>query len=171
MELFDKIKNPIIIGKRLVLRDIEDFDKLEYFSIYTNEDENKYWGYDYKEDLKKVKPTPDYFILFQSLLKENKLEYSLAVTLDNKMIGEVVMHNFTENQVELGVRISKNYQSFGYGYEAMSLLIDYVKEFLQPKVIISKCYLQNIRSYNLLTKCGFNFDYKDDTYNYFKIVL
>ena len=44
------------------------------------------------------------------------------------------------------------------------------EENLKPKFIVSKCYKENIRSYNLLTKCGFNFDYKDDTYNYFKII-
>lgn len=167
--MFDKIKSPIIKGKRIVLRDILLKDKDNYYNLYTDEEENKYWGYDYRENLKNQTPSPTYFYNFQQKLKDLKEEYSFAVTIDDNMIGEVVLHNFKENSVETGVRILKNHQQKGYAFEALLLLISYVKENLKPRFITSKCFKQNTRSYSLLKKCGFLEDYQDDTYIYLKI--
>ena len=171
MELFNKIKNPVIMGERLILRDINKKDIDSYYDLYTDEDLNKYWGYNYKDDLPDLNIKKDYFYNFQQSLKDNKQEYSLAVTLNDFLIGEVVLHNFTCNSVETGIRISKKYQSFGYGREALTLLINYVKEVIKPDYITSKCYKINVRSELLLTKCGFIFKNEDEIYKHFIIDL
>ena len=38
MELFNKIKKPVIVGERLILRDINKKDIDSYYDLYTDED-------------------------------------------------------------------------------------------------------------------------------------
>ena len=75
--LFDKIKNPVIETERLIINDVTPDDKMEYYALYTDDKLNKYWGYDYHEDLPENKePSPDYFYGFMTSLKNKKEEYS-----------------------------------------------------------------------------------------------
>ena len=170
MNYFDKILTPVLSGKIITLSDITFLDKQEYFNLYTDDQLNKYWGYDYREDLS-GEVTPDYFYNFQLKMKETKEEYSLAIKLDGKMIGEVVMHNFTENSIEIGFRVDKNYHGCGYAYDAVKTLINYISSELKPKFIIAKCYIKNEPSKNLLTKLNFNFVASDDIYFYYNLPL
>ena len=183
--LFDKIKNPGIETERLIIDDVTPNDKNEYYALYTDDTLNKYWGYDYHEDLpEKKEPSPDYFYDFMTSLKRKKEEYSLAIRLKNgnsiknnsdyshnKMIGEGVFHNFNgSSEVEIGIRLFKNYQGFGFATEAVKAMIEYIKKF-KPSVIKAKCFLQNNASKNTLLRSGFNNTGSDDTYLYFKIIL
>lgn len=165
MSYFDKIITPNLKGKYVTLSDISLIDKEDYFKLYTDDELNKYWGYDYKKDAKNV--DAEYFYNFQLKLKENKEEYSLAIRLKGKMIGEVVMHNFKENSIEIGFRIDKNYQKHGYTFDAVKTLINYILITLKPPIITAKCYHDNIASNNLLLKLGFTKITSDDTYHYF----
>lgn len=183
--LFDKIKSPVIETGRLIINDITPEDKKEYYDLYIDGELNKYWGYDYHEDLPENKePSPDYFYDFMTSLKSKKEEYSLAIRLKNsnlqtdnsgsdynKMIGEGVFHNFKENtEVEIGIRLFKNYQGFGFATEAVKAMIEYIKKF-KPSVIKAKCFLQNTASKNTLLRSGFNNTGSDNTYLYFEIRL
>ena len=183
--LFDKIKNPVIETERLIINDVTPDDKKEYYALYTDDKLNKYWGYDYHEDLPENKePSPDYFYDFMTSLKNKKEEYSLAIRLKNensiknnsdypynKMIGEGVFHNFNKNEeVEIGIRLFKKYQGFGFATEAVKAMIEYIKKF-KPSVIKAKCFLQNTASKNTLLRSGFNNTGSDDTYLYFEIML
>ncbi len=168
MNLFNKIQNLKIIGKKVVLDDITDKDKFIYYDLYTDYNQNKYWGYDYKKDAPK-NPTPDYFLDFCNSLKIAGEEYSYAIRLDGKMIGEFVLHNFEENSFEIGFRILKQYQGKGYAKDAVISFLKFAKLNIKPDFIKAKCFKQNIPSYNLLSKCGFKNYTSDDNYNYFMI--
>ncbi|MBQ0099379.1 MAG: GNAT family N-acetyltransferase, partial [Firmicutes bacterium] len=139
--LFDNIEKPIEFKtERLTVNDITEKDKEEYFNLYTDEELNKFWGYDYREDLKE-KPTKDYFYSFQKKLKEKKEEYSLAIRKENKMIGELVYHNFDfDGGVEIGFRLLRKEQKKGYCFESVSSLIKYAFEILKAKKIKGKCF-------------------------------
>ena len=64
--LFDKIKPPIFIRtERLTIEEITETDAQEYQRLYLDDDNNKWWGYDYREDLKNGEPTAEYFLGFQ----------------------------------------------------------------------------------------------------------
>ncbi len=169
MSLFDCIKNPVIKTKRLVIDDITPYDKPKYFELYTDEKLNKYWGYDYKEDLKDKPLTVDYFYDFMTSLKNNKEEYSLAIRNNGEFIGEAVFHNFSDlGQVEIGFRIFEKYQNKGFATETCLAMINYIKRF-NPKKIIAKCYLENLPSKKVLLKAGFNTVSQDNTYFYFSL--
>ena len=166
--LFDKIVAPIkLVTERLTIEDITDNDKQAYFNLYTDDELNKWWGYDYREDLGDNDITPDYFISFMTGLKEKKEEYSFAVKLDGKMIGELVAHNFGYYaDVEIGFRFFKEFQGKGYAKESCLGLIEYLKG-IGAKTIKSRCYKENIPSRRLIESLGLTLTHETDTHYFF----
>lgn len=166
---FYKIKPPVFIKtERLSIEEILTTDGENYARLYLDESLNKYWGYDYKEDLK-GEPNAEYFLSFMQGLKEKEEEYSLAVKKDGVMIGEVVMHGFDFfGNLEIGFRIEKKNQKKGYAFESVSALIEYITQNIKPKKIKAKCYLENEPSKKLIEKLGFSMAKKDKTYYYFE---
>ena len=169
--LFEKITSPFLIEtERLEITDIFESDKQEYFNLYTDNELNKFWGYDYKEDLKE-KPTEEYFYSFQNKLKEMKEEYSLAVRLSGKMIGELVLHNFDYfGGLEIGFRFFKEYQNKGFALESASALKEYAINRLNAKIIKAKCYKENIQSARLIEKLGLKLVKETDEYFFFESI-
>lgn len=149
-----KIKRrPVIKGDGIVLSSITEKDKKDYFNLYTNKTLNKYWGYDYKKDIKE--PTEDAFFNMQLNDFKQKDNMCLAIrkNKNSKMLGEVVLHNFTfDKKVEVGVRLFRKHQGKGYASKAVKLICEYAKSLgLTP---VSKCYIQNEKSYNCLVRAG-----------------
>lgn len=171
--LFDKIKPPINIKTdRLAITDIFETDKNLYADLYLDDDLNKWWGYDYREDLKGENPTPDYFFNFQKKLKEIKEEYLFIVRLNGIMIGELVLHNFgNDESVEMGFRFFREYQGKGYAKESALALKDYVKTVLGAKKIKSRCFKENLPSKRLIERIGLKQVKEDQTHFYFEQLL
>lgn len=63
----------------------------------------------------------------------------------------------TQYSHELGYMIGSKYQGNGYGYEAASAVLDYVKEQYEIDDIFVEVSPENIASINLATKLGFMF--------------
>ena len=117
-------------------------------------------------------PDADYFYNFQNSLKNKKEEYSFAVRLDGKMIGELVLHNFDfYGGVEMGFRFFKDCQGKGYAIESASALRDYVFENLKPTTFKSRCDKRNIPSKNLIEKLGLKLSNSSETHYFFEIKL
>ncbi len=153
---------------RLTLKELEDNDKNAYFSLYTDEDVNKYYGYDYREDIGDNQPSPQYFFAFQQGLKDKREEYSLAVKIGDVLIGEVVLYNADFlGGIEIGFRFFREYQGQGYAYEATGAVIDYLKTRGFKKVV-ARHYPQNLPSQKLLTKLGFSKVREDDKYYFYE---
>lgn len=168
--LFDRISAPVLIKtERLTVEEITERDKELYAKLYLDEDLNKFWGYDYKEDLKENKPTPDYFYNFQKRLKEINEEISFAVKKDGQMIGELVLHNFDYyGGVEMGFRFFKEYQGRGYATESAAALKNYVFDVLGAIKLKSRCFKENLPSKNLIKRLGLSLTNEDDTHYYFE---
>ena len=172
-DLFDKIKPPILIKTdRLTITDITEKDKDLYAKIYLDDDLNKWWGYDYREDLNGENPTPDYFFSFQKKLKEIKEEYLFIVRVNDIMIGELVLYNFGDDQsVEMGFRFFREYQGKGYAKESALALKEYVKNTLNALKIKSRCFKENIPSKRLILSLGLEQVSEDSTHYYFEQIL
>lgn len=168
--IFDNINEPIKLKtEKLNIDEITEKDKEDYFNLYTDDELNKYWGYDYREDLK-GEATPEYFYTFQKKLKDKKEEYSLALRKDNKMIGELVLHNFDYyGAVEIGFRLFKEYQGKGYAVEGVEALIKYTFEVLKAKKIKGKCFKENEKSFKVYSKLNFTLVKEDEKYFYFEL--
>ncbi len=169
--LFDKICSPVLIKtQRLTVTEINQNDKDDYQRIYLDQELNKWWGYDYKEDLLDNEPTADYFFGFQNALKQKKEEFSFAVRLDGKMIGELVLHNFDYfGGVEMGFRFFKEYHGNGYAIESALALKEYAVFVMGAKKIKSRCVKENVRSKNLIEKLGLIQKTQDQTHFYFEL--
>lgn len=168
--LFDKIVPPIkLITERLTVEEIKEEDKERYAALYLDDELNKWWGYDYREDLGENTPTPEYFFNFQNLLKEKKEEFSFAVKEKGEMIGELVLHNFDENGgVEMGFRFFREVQGKGYATESALALKDYVKTVLKAKILKSRCFKENIPSRNLIERLGLSLVRESETHYFFQ---
>ena len=167
--LFGQLPKSIsLTGERVSVTEILPSDKERYSSLYLDDELNKYWGYDYREDLGDRTPNGEYFYAFQQALKDKKEEFSFAVRVDKIMIGELVLHNFGyDDSLEMGFRFFSDYQGKGYAFESANLLKNWVIENLKPKVIKSRCYKQNLPSKNLITKLGLTEYASDQTHFYF----
>lgn len=170
-ELFDKIKTPFYLEtERLTIEDISEGDRERYLALYLDEKLNKWWGYDYREDLGDKEPTAQYFYDFQNSLKVKKEEYSFAVKKDGLLIGELVLHNFDEDGgVEMGFRFFKDCQGKGYAIESASALKRYVFNVMEAKKLKSRCFKQNTPSHNLILRLGLSKINEDQTHYYFEL--
>lgn len=171
--LFDKISAPVSLKtQRLTITDVKKDDKDIYRKLYLDDDLNKWWGYDYREDLGENEPTVDYFFEFMNSLKKVKEEYSLAVRVGEQMIGELVLHNFDfYGGVEMGFRFFSDCQGKGYAIESASALKDYVKTVLGAKRIKSRCFKENVRSRKVIERLGLKLEREDATHFYFGLDL
>jgi len=169
--LFDKITPPVCLKtERLTITDLKEKDKEDYKRLYTDTELNKYWGYDYREDLGEEEPTADWFFNFQKSLKEKKEEYSLAVYENDNLVGELVLHNFDfVGGIEMGFRFFKDCQGKGYATESASKLKEYVFNYLKAEKLKSRCFKENIPSAKLQERLGLKKTHEDQTHYYFAI--
>lgn len=169
--LFDKIDCSVNIKtERLTITDILEKDAEDYAKLYLDDELNKWWGYDYREDLNGEKPTPEHFYKFQNTMKSVKEEYALAVKLNDKMIGELVLHNFDYyGGVEMGFRFFKECQGKGYAVESASALREYCFNTLGAKIVKSRCYKENIPSAKLIGRLGLKKSHENDTHYFFQM--
>ncbi len=141
--------------ERLTITEIRPSDMDDYARLYLDDELNKWWGYDYRVDLKDRKPTPEYFFEFQKLMIDTKEEVSFAVRLCGKMIGELVLHNFDDEWgVEMGFRFFSDCQGKGYATESALALKDYAKVVLGAKRLKSRCFKENLPSAALIARLG-----------------
>lgn len=120
-ELMDKI--PRIVGERVELRELLSDDIPLYAKLCKDENVNKYWGYDYKEDVSS--PRDEYF--FENAASEfsRGVAFSVAVCEGKIFIGECTLYAFDGmGAAEFSVRLLPEFHGRGLGSEAVSLLCD-----------------------------------------------
>lgn len=166
--LFELLPSSVNIKtERLTITEINKEDKEDYQRLYLDDELNRYWGYDYREDLT-GDPTAEWFFNFQNKLKENKEEFSFAVKLNDKMIGELVLHNFGfDKSLEMGFRFFRESQGKGYAFESAKALTEFIINKLNPSEIKSRCFKQNLPSKNLITKLGLKTVCESETHYFF----
>lgn len=157
--LFDDIEAPVKIYSEekvnIFLDEITSADSEAFMKLYTNDDNNKYWGYNYKEDAP-INVSAQYFIDFVEMMKKKKEEYSLAVRVNGVFAGEGVFHNFDIfGNIELGIRLLPEFQGKGIGSYAVVAMKNYAKNTLKAKSVKMKCFLKNTASERMIKKAGF----------------
>ena len=169
--LLDKVDKKLYLEtETLAITEILETDKQEYYKLYTDEELNKWWGYDYTEDLNGVQPTPDYFIAFQKSLIAKGEEISFAVRDNGKMVGELVLHNFDYfGGVEMGFRFFKECQGKGYAIKSATRLKEYVFSVLKAKTLKSRCFKENLPSAKLIKRLSLEKTSEDQTHYYFAL--
>ena len=115
-------KIPEIDGGRVKLNAIKKEDIPLYAKLCKDENVNKSWGYDYREDV--CSPTDEYF--YESAAREfaSGVAMSMAVRYDGNFAGEAIMYAFDgRGCAEFAIRLLPEYHGKGIGRQAVSLLL------------------------------------------------
>lgn len=144
---------PSFSSRRLTFDAIGEKDKAVYNRLCLDDDRNRWWGYDYRQDLA-GELTEDYFLNVARHDFSAKLAVNFAVRLDGKMIGEAVLYRFNaRGEAELGCRILPEYSGNAYGAEAFARVADWTLYSLGLRRLRAKCYRENEASRKMLSAC------------------
>lgn len=158
---------PQLHSTRLTLSGFSERDKAAYHTLCMDDVRNRWWGYDYREDLR-GEPTADYFLDVVRQDFAAKRAVNFAIRLDGNCIGEVVLYNCDwRGGMELGCRIAPEAAGNGYGTEAFSTVADWALYRLGLAKVTAKCYHENIASYRMLSSCMRQVR-EDETFVYFE---
>ena len=168
LDLLEKI--PEIKTERLTLSALGEADKAAYNALCMDDERNRWWGYDYRQDLQ-GELTEDYFLDVTRRDFAKRWAVNWAVRLDGKCIGEVVLYNVDwRGGCELGCRIAPEYAGQGYGTEAFAAAAEWALYELALTRVVAKCYKENDSSYKMLASCMRKTG-EDDTFFYFEKVV
>jgi RimJ/RimL family protein N-acetyltransferase len=160
---------PHLVSERLVIKEVTENDADSIYALEMYEERNKLWGWNWKDHSEDKSPTPQTFLDGWKEDFENSEEMPMGIFLDNKFIGEVVLHNFGyRNDCEVGMRLLPEYEGFGYAQEAVRRVMSYAFDDLNIETVYAKCHKINERSKKSLTAVGLKQCGEDDTYYYFK---
>jgi RimJ/RimL family protein N-acetyltransferase len=162
---------PVLTDGVVVLDQIRENDKRAYRELNTDIENNRYWGYDYREDVMFTGP-PDEDTFYTSLMNDmragDSMNFAVRLKGHDEMIGEVLLWQFTsDGRAEAGCRIASAYHGHGYGKRAFSLLTEYGQKQMQLQVH-ARCYHENHASYVMITSSGFKESGQDETFVYFE---
>ncbi|MBE5900336.1 MAG: GNAT family N-acetyltransferase [Lachnospiraceae bacterium] len=162
---------PVLKGDSLFITGFRDTDKQNYFALNTDIENNRFWGYDYREDIG-ITPPADEDTFFDAAWHDmqagDSINFALRLREDGEMIGEGILWNFKENHTaELGCRLLPGYHGRGYGKLAFGLLTQFAETQLHLRVV-ARCYHQNLPSSRMITANGFQKTGEDETFFYFE---
>ena len=158
---------PELKTERLTLSALTEADIPAYNALVLDADRNRWWGYDYRQDLK-GELTEDYFLSVARRDFAARRAVNFAVRLDRHLIGEVVLYRFDwRGGAELGCRIDPAYAGHGYGAEAFAAAADWALFRLSLARVKAKCYKENAASYKMLSACMRPAG-EDETFFYFE---
>ena len=129
---------------------VVDFNMWDKEYVYDENEVNKYYN------LKVLDKTRKYF----------------AVSINNKVIGEILLKNINIEKgiATLGIHFSNdNYKNQGFGTEAIKLMIDYAFEHLNLNTLYADAVLRNKRSQYVLEKLGFVEIHVDEILKYYEL--
>lgn len=158
---------PTIETERLTLTELRDEDRDAYNALCLDDERNRWWGYDYREDLV-GELTEDYFLSVAREDFRRRQAVNFAVRLDGKLIGEAVLYHFDwRGGAELGCRIAPAYAGHGYGTEAFAAAAEWALYKLYAAKVVAKCYKENTASEKMLSSC-MRRSGEDGTFYYFE---
>lgn len=159
-EYMNSVKSHIIElkGLRITLRNFTPDDAAELLDYYSRNEEH----------LRCFEPSRDksfYTIETQRkiLLESYRhlmsgISSELGIYINSKMIGKVKLSNIVYGAFKsgiLGYSIDKNYQGKGYMKEAVNLILDYAKNYLDLHRVEASVLIDNEKSKSVLIGCGF----------------
>ncbi len=161
---------PTICFDDFCLTKITEADKDKYLYLNTDIDNNKYWGYDYREDksIESINEDTFYNGVLHDYEMGESVNFAIRESKDTKLIGEVIIYRFNFNgTAEIGCRLIKEYQGKGLGKKAFAAGADFAENVLGVK-LTARCFKENTPSYRMITSCGFNKTNEDEKFYYFE---
>lgn len=144
-----------ITTPRLVLREFNLGDVPAFFAYGRLPEVTRYAGWGPYLTTEQVEQVLDRFVHWQ--FDTPRLRLVLAVTLDNRVIGDIGLSTRNEGtaEAELGYAFHPNTWGQGIGTEAATAMVDYGFGTAGWQRIFATCYLENEASAAILRKIGF----------------
>lgn len=147
-DMIDEI--PEVEHGRVKLNALSDGDITDYASLCKDKNVNKYWGYDYSEDV--CDPSDRYFYENARLEFSSGASVSFAVRSDGRFIGEAVIYAFDcKGGAEFAIRLLPVYHGIGLGTEGVMAICAAARRLGLIK-LYSKVMTDNIPSVKMLKK-------------------
>ena len=147
-ELLEEV--PKIIWGRVTLNEICEADIEDYATLAKDENVNKYWGYNYSEDVSS--PTDSYFLDNARLEFRNGVSVSTAVRVGGRFCGESILYAFDgRGACEVAIRLLPAFQGQGIGNEAVEATLQLARKIGLTEVR-AKIFSENERSVHLFKK-------------------
>ncbi len=155
-----ELKDIRLEADRILIRNYIDSDEDGFLSIFQDERTMSMDGD------KVIMEKNDVFYHRISMIKNRDLIFLItADKTDNDFIGYVLLNNYPEEQesaITIGCSIVPEYQSKGYGYEAIGTIISMLKKSTVVKRVLANALTYNKPSLGLINKLGFtSIDIKD----------
>ena len=158
---------PELQTARLTLSAITEQDIPAYNALVLDAERNRWWGYDDVGGLHTPMNERSFYEVAQRDF-ENRLAANFAVRLNGQFIGEAVLYNFDyRGSAELGCRIDRAFDGYGYGTEAFAAVAEWGLYQVHLSRVVAKCFKENQASYQMLSSC-MRRNGEDDTYFYFE---
>lgn len=170
LDVLNKIPH-LEINEDLYLDELNEENKEEYAKLNLDDERNKYWGYDYRSDLKEGEVADaDYF--YNSVREDfkNRSCFVFAIYYQNKLAGEVVAYNLKEdNSCEIGYRLFKEFEGKNIAYLSVNKVLVFLKNYVKIRYFSIKSFKENKKSLSLIERLKANKIGEDNTFFYFKI--
>jgi len=162
---------PVIFCDGLAITEMRESDKKSYLELNTDVDNNRFWGYDYRDDAfitGQIDEDTFYNSAMHDMEVGDSINFAIRLSVNDDMIGEVILWNFAaDGSAELGCRLKSEYHGKGYGRAAFGAVAEYAAHTLKLKVW-ARCYHQNKASYHMIMSNKFRETHKDENFFYFE---
>ena len=162
---------PSIAAGSVVLTPFRETDKKAYLSLSTDVQNNRFWGYDYREDAGitgEINEDTFYDMTLFDMRAGDSVNFAVRLGADGEMIGETILWNFThDGEAELGCRIMPQYSGHGYGKAAFRATAEFAETHLGVRVY-ARCFHENVPLRRMITASGFEPWYAGGAYQYFR---
>lgn len=151
--LKEELKSVYLETRRLTIRNYIDSDEDGFLRIFQDERTMAMDGD------KVIMEKNDVFFHRIAMIKNRELVFlCLSGKINNKFIGYVLLNKYPdeqENAITLGCSLVPEYQSRGYGYEAIDSILSALKNSVAVKTVLANAYVCNKPSIGLVNKLGF----------------
>jgi ribosomal-protein-alanine N-acetyltransferase len=140
---------------RLFLKNISSDDRDFIFTVFSNDDVNRYL-YD-TEPLTDISGADDIINFYLEPEQRNQHRWVIIRKSDNTKMGTCGFHCWDKNnaKIEIGYDLLKEYWSNGYMQEAIAEIIKFAECVMSIKQIDANIFVDNIKSIKLLEKFCF----------------
>ncbi len=141
-------KAPEVTLGEVTLRELCDKDKESYAKVCLDAENNKYWGYDFRDD----EPDADaeYFMSVAKNERAIGTAISFAILHGDEFVGEAALYAFDcRGGAEMAIRVLPEYQGKGYSGDALTALFEvcrriglirlYAEAFAENKASVAFC--------------------------------
>lgn len=167
-----KIKEfPVILTDEIAITAFHEDDKKAYLAMNLDVENNRFWGYDYREDFSitgEIDENTFFDVAMRDMRVGDSVNFAIRNRENDEMIGEGILWNFAaDGSAELGCRLMPAYHGKGYGKTAFGAIADFAEKMLNLKVW-ARCFHENEASRRMIEANGFEKVREDETYFYFE---